>query len=591
MDEHMKSNRFFSTSLIVFLFCFALPHAVMAQEELIEIAKKISPSTVVVLTYDKEGKIINQGSGFFISEKGDVIIISHILEGAYRAEVKVADGKAYPIAHIVAEDKETGIIRASVDISAKKVHPLSISSYIPKEGEQITVIGNPTVSDQAVSEGIVVAVREIPLFGKIVQISAPLPRSLNGSPIANLRGEVIGVAIYKSIEGQKMRFAVPGEKIAKLKLFKEMSLAEWETRRRDAGIDSAEGLYSTGLTFLWSDNFEKALPYFEKASQKDPRHFEAYLQIGYSNVNLLRYSDAIEAYKKAIHVKPDYAEAHFNLGMAYSKLNYSNEAIEAYKQAIRIKPDYAEAHFNLGVVYGKFNYFDEAIEAYKKAISINPNYAEAHFKLGVIYDKVGRTTEAIEAHKQVIRIRPDYSEAHYNLGMIYGALRLYPEALDAFRQSIFLRPDDVNAHYNIGVIYGKLKRYNEALESYKQAILIDPYDGNTYYNIGIIYGKLNDYAEALEAYKKALALKPDDADVYYNLGVIYGKLNDTTHEIEAYKQAIALKSDHALAYFSLGVVFLSQRDNDSAIEQYKILKDLDSKLAKRLHYLIFKREE
>ena len=95
----------------------------------------------------------------------------------------------------------------------------------------------------------------------------------------------------------------------------------------------------------------------------------------------------------------------------------------------------------------------------------------------------------------------------------------------------------------------------------------------------------------LEAYKKALALKPDDADVYYNLGVIYGKLNDTTHEIEAYKQAIALKSDHALAYFSLGVVFLSQRDNDSAIEQYKILKDLDSKLAKRLHYLIFKREE
>ena len=105
----MKSNRFFSTSLIVFLFCFALPHAVMAQEELIEIAKKISPSTVVVVAYDKEGKIINQGNGFFISEKGDVIII--YLKALTALKSKLRMGK-HTLSHILWQKTKKQVLSA-----------------------------------------------------------------------------------------------------------------------------------------------------------------------------------------------------------------------------------------------------------------------------------------------------------------------------------------------------------------------------------------------------------------------------------------------------------------------------------------------
>lgn len=159
----MKAFHFLKlATTLLFLFVFA--HHLQAQERLPEIVKKIVPSTVLILTYDENGSIISLGSCFFISQDGDIITCRHVLAGAYRAEVKTSEGKVYPITRITAEDKEADIIRASVDIPAESISPLSVSSSIPQAGERIVVIGSPFGLEQTVSEGIVSAVREIPGF-------------------------------------------------------------------------------------------------------------------------------------------------------------------------------------------------------------------------------------------------------------------------------------------------------------------------------------------------------------------------------------------------------------------------------------------
>ena len=120
----MRTHRWLLMPSIVFLFCFAFFSSSLAQEELPAIVKRIEPSTVVILTYDKEGEMLGQGSGFFISPNGDVITNWHVLQGASRVEVKTAEGKVYPITQIVAEDREGDIIRVSADIPLNVVHPL-----------------------------------------------------------------------------------------------------------------------------------------------------------------------------------------------------------------------------------------------------------------------------------------------------------------------------------------------------------------------------------------------------------------------------------------------------------------------------------
>jgi len=552
----MKTHQRFLITIFVFFLCLAPFSPLIAQgieEKLPAIVKRIETSTVVILTYDGKGNLLTNGSGFFISQDGDVITNRHVIMDASRAEVKTAEGKVYPITQVLAEDKEGDIIRVSVDIPQKEVKPLSVGVSVPEVGERIIVIGNPLGLERTVSDGIVSAVRDVPNFGNIIQITAPISPGSSGSPVVNMKGEVIGVATFQLMEGQNLNFVIPSERIAKLKQDKGKTLAEWQLQTSEEWLASAEGLYYTGLISLWGGDYENGLFYFEKAVKKNPRHADAYFYIGYCNDKLGRYSEAVEACKQAIRINLDFAEAHFYLGVAYDGLGRHSEAVEAFKQAIRINPDYAEAHYNLGVAYGKLGRYSEAVEACKQAIRINPDFAEAHLGLGFTYYKLGRYIEAVEAYKQAIRINPDYAEAHYNLGGAYDKLGRYSEAVEAYKQAIRINPDLAEAHCNLGVAYYKLGRYSEAVEAFKQAIRINPDLAMAHCNLGVDYYELGRYSEAVEAFKQAIRINPDYADAHLGLGV---------------------------TYFIVG-------NNDSALEEYRILKELDRDLANKLFNMIY----
>ena len=138
---------------------------------------------MVIITYDKGGKALSQASGFFISSEGDVITNRHVLQGAIKAEIKTTKGNTYLVKLVVAEDIQGDIIRVSVDIPRGVTIPLRLSSSLPEEGERIIVIGNPLGLEQTISDGIVSAVRDIPRYGKIVQITAPISPGSSGSPV------------------------------------------------------------------------------------------------------------------------------------------------------------------------------------------------------------------------------------------------------------------------------------------------------------------------------------------------------------------------------------------------------------------------
>ena len=190
-------------------------------ESLPSIIKRIEPSTVIVFTYDRKGNFLRLGSGFFISQNGDIITNYHVLQGASSAEVKTSDGKTYPINYILADDEQSDIICLSVNIPSQYVYPLSLSTTIPEVGERIIVYGSPLGLEKTVSDGIVSAIREVPDYGKLIQITAPVSPGSSGSPVLNMKGEVIGVATFQFIEGQNLNFAIPSERIANLNLAEE----------------------------------------------------------------------------------------------------------------------------------------------------------------------------------------------------------------------------------------------------------------------------------------------------------------------------------------------------------------------------------
>ena len=194
--NNRKYPRFLPILLTV-LFAAATATA-RSDENLPALVKRVKPAVVAIATYDANGEALMTGSGFFL-RPGQVVTNLHVIRGAVRGEIKTLDGKGkvYPIAGVSAVDEEGDLALLSVEMPAAPVRSTELAPDLPDEGEGIFVIGNPLKLEGSVSDGIVSAVREVPNSYRIIQITAPISHGNSGSPVFNLRGQVLGVVTVK----------------------------------------------------------------------------------------------------------------------------------------------------------------------------------------------------------------------------------------------------------------------------------------------------------------------------------------------------------------------------------------------------------
>jgi tetratricopeptide (TPR) repeat protein len=478
----MKKLSILTAFIILWSVC--LPWAICSGEEgLPAMIRRVEPSIVVLLTYNREGKFAGQGSGFLVDRQGDVITNYHVLKGAGRAEVRMSDGSIFQVNKVIAEDEEGDLIRVSTNIPENLIRPLPIHTSFPEVGEHIVVMGTPLGLEKTVSDGIVSAVRDIPEFGKIIQVTAPISPGSSGSPVVSMKGEVIGVISFFLTPGQNLNFAIPGDRISKLTQGEGKTLPEREEIQEEERLAVAGKFYSMGRGFLLAKDYEKALPFFVEAIRKNPNLAEGFFQIGYCLGKLGRYSDAVGPYLEAIRIEPDDFDTHNNLCVAYGMVGRYDEATKACGEAIRIKKDLSEPYNNLCWVYHKIGRYPEAIASCKQSIRLDPDLALAHFNLGNNYMALNKFEEAIESFKQAIRIKFDYAEGHSNLGAAYNGLGKYQDAIESYKHAIRIKPNLGEAHLNLGMTYLSVGDRGSALDEYKILRSLDKELANRLFNL------------------------------------------------------------------------------------------------------------
>jgi tetratricopeptide (TPR) repeat protein len=461
---NVRQTNFVKLLWLLFLLPGIVPH-VQAQDILPQLVRRIKPSAVAIETFDARGEKLSRGSGFFI-DVDRVVTNRHVIENAYRAEVHSYNGSIYPVKGVIAVDAEGDLALLKIDAPPNQVRPLPLDRTSPQEGESVVVIGNPFGLEGSVTNGIVSAVRDIPTFGRIIQITAPISPGSSGSPVVNMQGQVIGVATLQITGGQSVNFAIPSERISQLQSGALLSLSDLVAASGRNKRAKAVQFFRDGLSFLSKDDCEKALPYFEKAVESDSNYAEAWAQTGFCKEKLGRHNEAIEASKRAVTLRPS-AESYFNLGLANYYLKQYREAIENYRQSIRLDPyNAADAHYALGLVYRDWGRPDDEIQAYKQAIRLRPEYTSAYERLGARYLKSKKYVEAIELYKQLAALKPGDSSAPNSMGEAYLELGRLPEAAEAFRQAIRLKPDFGRAYYNLGKCFLAMGNRDAALEQY-----------------------------------------------------------------------------------------------------------------------------
>ena len=152
------------------------------------------------------------GSGFIISPDGDILTNNHMVEGAEKVIVELADGRKFT-AEITGTDPGSDI--AVIKIDADNLPYLEFADSDTLEvGEWVLAIGNPLGFSHTVTAGIVSAKgRSIGLadIENFIQTDAAINRGNSGGPLLNLEGKVVGMntAIYGATGNIGIGFAIP----------------------------------------------------------------------------------------------------------------------------------------------------------------------------------------------------------------------------------------------------------------------------------------------------------------------------------------------------------------------------------------------
>lgn len=204
-------------------------------------------------------------------------------------------------------------------------------------------------------------------------------------------------------------------------------------------------LYLKGR-FYWNKrtpgDFQKSIPLFEQAIEKDPNYALAYSGLADSYALLTAYSveqprqlmpKAKEAALKALALDDKLAEAHASLGQITTYYDYDFPTAEReYRRAIELNPNYATAHQWYSELLSAMKRFDEAHVEIRRALELDP--------LSVIMNRIyadilldqRRYDESIEQYKKTVELEPNLPILHYFLGRAYVAKGMHAQAVEEF---------------------------------------------------------------------------------------------------------------------------------------------------------------
>lgn len=185
-----------------------------------EIAKKVKPSVVGIVTYtleDGEISVIGQGSGIVMSEDGYIITNSHVVGNSrdYKVRVVTYEEEEYD-AVVIGYDTKTDL--AAIKVEAMNLSPAEFGDSDALEvGDTVVAIGNPggLTFAGSVTQGIVSALDRVVVNVssaiKLIQVDAAINPGNSGGALVNEYGKVIGINSAKlvSTSYEGMGFSIP----------------------------------------------------------------------------------------------------------------------------------------------------------------------------------------------------------------------------------------------------------------------------------------------------------------------------------------------------------------------------------------------
>ncbi len=364
-------------------------------------------------------------------------------------------------------------------------------------------------------------------------------------------------------------------------------------------------LYRTGADLSSrTKELRKAISEFTSVVTICPDYGEAYLQRGWTWLELLEYEKARDDFGAAMKWIPSHPDVYYGKGWANLwlaiNLRMSQGATPEMMRLGKIAQEMSFKDFTtfqqmpgtdpekvviseLLLVYFKGD-FEKAREISAAMIKAGGSHELIYYLHALIlYGQLSRgkdvdRDELQQSLSESIRRRVNFFEAYTTRASFYMETQNFNGALADYIRASEINPTLAEMKGNIGYCYIKLEEWERAEKALKEAIEIDPENAMSLNNLGYLYSRIGKYPESLKYLGLAIELAPRNPYFLTTRGSVRWRLKQYEEALQDLNEAIRIAPGYSRSYVNRGAVYfenkewaLAAADFRSFIQKEKVL--------------------
>lgn len=258
-----------------------------------EIFEKSKNAVAIINVYDENRNLMRIGAGFTYTPDGQIVTTYNLVNGGTYVKIKVNDKEYVPLA-IYKIDRRRDVVVYKIDANNLPFLGIANSDNV-RVGDRVFTIGNPKGFERSFSEGIISAKRDFGAGKIYFQFTGQTTEGMEGSPLLDENGNVIGIISSRSYMEKDLNFAI---QINSVKEILESSDVKNFSVPNFFVYEKPLTNFNLGLSYESMGNHATAIWYYLK-SLKDEVTPETYRRLAYCHEQLGNYKIAESYYKRA----------------------------------------------------------------------------------------------------------------------------------------------------------------------------------------------------------------------------------------------------------------------------------------------------
>jgi tetratricopeptide (TPR) repeat protein len=324
--------------------------------------------------------------------------------------------------------------------------------------------------------------------------------------------------------------------------------------------ENPQAWFDLGFAQSHQGKTTEAIAAYKKATQLDPKWFEAQQNLGLTLAKSGDYTAAAAMLKTAVTLKPTVggqqalAAAWLSLAQV-TEQSQPQDALAAYQKAAELDPTNTQAQVGaarmaersgnaaaaeqqylklaaagnndsierLIGLYLKQKRFADAESWLRKYMSANPRNTAAQLQLGKLLAVQGKAQEAISTLEPLYKASPDPKLAR-DLASLYLETKQYPAAADLLRPLIAQSPNDAQLYLDYGSALMHQLKYPEAQPVLLKAIQLNPNLVEAYSDLAYAAEQNKNYELTIRVLDARGKLQPETPATYFLRATAYDNL-------------------------------------------------------------------